>query len=172
LFRRRPDHAQIEALYREHGAGLLLFATAIAGGRSHAQDAVHQVFLRLLERIDMGRVLNPKAYLYASVRNAALNNAKAHRREITLEDECAWFQTPNRDYVGELNVRRSLLALPSDQREVVVLHLWCELTFAEVAEVLEISSNTAASRYRYALTKLRDAINGKEGSHAATRRDG
>jgi RNA polymerase sigma-70 factor, ECF subfamily len=51
----------------------------------------------------------------------------------------------------------------------MVLHLWGELTFAEIATVLDISSNTAASRYRYALTKLRDAIAGKEGSHVVSK---
>ncbi|MGY8716457.1 MAG: RNA polymerase sigma factor, partial [Verrucomicrobiia bacterium] len=49
--------------------------------------------------------------------------------------------------------------LPSEQREVVVLKVWGGLTFAQIAEQLDLSANTAASRYRYALTKLREALN-------------
>jgi RNA polymerase sigma-70 factor (ECF subfamily) len=169
VLRKRPNHAQIEALYRQYGPALLLFALAITGERSRAQDAVHHVFLRLLDHTDLRQALNPKAYLFASVRNAALNDAKARRREIAIESESVWFEPPDRDYVGELNVRRLIRALPGDQREVMVLHLWGELTFAEIATVLDISSNTAASRYRYALTKLRDAIAGKEGSHVISK---
>ncbi|HEY0256091.1 MAG TPA: sigma-70 family RNA polymerase sigma factor, partial [Candidatus Methylacidiphilales bacterium] len=48
--------------------------------------------------------------------------------------------------------------LPAEQKAVVVLKIWEEMTFAEIAEVLEISANTAASRYRYALDKLRDEL--------------
>jgi len=82
VLRKRPNHAQIEALYRQYGPALLLYASAITGERSRAQDAVHHVFLRLLDHTDIRQALDPKAYLFASVRNAALNDAKARRREI------------------------------------------------------------------------------------------
>ena len=48
--------------------------------------------------------------------------------------------------------------LPSEQREVVILKIWNELTFAEIASILEISQNTAASRYRYALGALKKTL--------------
>jgi RNA polymerase sigma factor (sigma-70 family) len=48
--------------------------------------------------------------------------------------------------------------LPKDQREVLVMKIWNELTFAEIAEVLGISQNTAASRYRYGLGALRKTL--------------
>ena len=47
------------------------------------------------------------------------------------------------------------MQLPEEQREVLVLKIWSDFTFAEIAEQLAISPNTAASRYRYALTALR-----------------
>ena len=50
---------------------------------------------------------------------------------------------------------RRLAALPQDQREVIVLKIWHEHTFEEIGELLEISPNTAAGRYRYGLQKLR-----------------
>jgi RNA polymerase sigma-70 factor (ECF subfamily) len=71
-----------------------------------------------------------------------------------------------RDYAAESNLRQSLIALPEDQRQVVVLHVWGELTFSEIADVLNVSPNTAASRYRYALAKLRDSMRGKAETHA------
>jgi RNA polymerase sigma-70 factor (ECF subfamily) len=48
--------------------------------------------------------------------------------------------------------------LPEDQRSVVVLHQWGELTFAQIAEQLDISVNTAASRWRYALLNLKKLL--------------
>jgi RNA polymerase sigma-70 factor, ECF subfamily len=162
----RSNRAEVELLYHQHGSVLLLFALAIAGDRERAQDAVHQVFLRMLEGGNLRQVANVRAYLFASVRNAALNDTKVQQRSVALEEESAWFDPPHRDYPAELTLRRALCALPEDQRQVVVLHVWGELTFMQVAEILGISSNTAASRYRYALAKLREVMCAKEDSCA------
>jgi RNA polymerase sigma-70 factor (ECF subfamily) len=158
--------AEIEELYREHGAALLLFATAISGDRSLAQDAVQQVFLRFLDSDKLRRARDRKAYLFAAVRNAVLNDNRTRRRNVPLEFEVVWFLPPERDHAAEENLRRALETLPEDQRQVTVLHVWGEMTFVQIAEVLEISANTAASRYRYALAKLREAMSSKENFHA------
>jgi RNA polymerase sigma-70 factor (ECF subfamily) len=63
-------------------------------------------------------------------------------------------------------LRRALGALPNDQRQVMVLHIWGELTFSQISDLLDLSSNTVASRYRYALAKLRDSMFAKENSFA------
>lgn len=157
---------QVERLYREHSPALLLFATSMTGERDRAQDAVHQVFAKLIAGGRLRRVADVKAYLFTSVRNAVLNDAKLRRRDVALDPVQAWFDPPSRDYAEELNLRRALGALPEDQREVTVLHVWGELTFSQIADVLGISANTAASRYRYALGKLRDAMGMKEDSGA------
>ena len=159
----RTDAAEIESLYRQHGAALLLFASAITGERSRAQDALHHVFLKLIEDGNLRHALDKKAYLFACVRNAVLNEAKIRNRHTPLDADSvrltsAWFTPPDRDYAAERNLRHALSILPGDQREVIVLHIWGELTFAQIADLLEISANTAASRYRYALAKLRETM--------------
>ncbi|MBU6173722.1 MAG: sigma-70 family RNA polymerase sigma factor, partial [Planctomycetes bacterium] len=55
-------------------------------------------------------------------------------------------------------VWRALRALPTEQSEVVVLKIWEEMTFQQIAEVLDIPPPTAASRYRYAMTKLANKL--------------
>jgi RNA polymerase sigma-70 factor (ECF subfamily) len=161
--------AEIEVLYRQHGAALLLFASGIFGDRGRAQDAVHQVFLKAIENGSVSEAINKKAYLFACVRNAVLNDAKVHDRNMPLDVDSAWFSPPDRDYAGEQNLRRALCELPDNQREVIVLHVWGELTFSEIADLLDVSSNTAASRYRYALAKLRGSMLAKENSCADSR---
>jgi RNA polymerase sigma-70 factor, ECF subfamily len=154
----QPTRAETEMLYRQYAPALVLFALAMARDRSRAQDAVHQVFLRLLERGTRDRAADVKAYLFASVRNAILNDSKARERQVPLGDESAWFDPPSRDYAAELNLRRALGTLSDDLRQVTVLHIWAELTFAQIGQVLGVSPNTAASRYRYALARLREAM--------------
>ena len=156
----------IEGLYRQYGAILLLFALSICGESSRAQDAVHQVFLKLMETNGVQNALDPKAHLFASVRNVLLNDRKHRKRNVAIEPDQLWFTPPDRDHAAELNLRRALQSLPDDQRQVVVLHIWGELTFAQVAEVLSIGANTVASRYRYALAKLREAMLVKEKANA------
>jgi RNA polymerase sigma factor (sigma-70 family) len=158
--------AEIEFLYREHGPALLLFAQAVTGERGRAQDAVHQVFLKLLEKGSLSQVAEKKAYLFACVRNAALNEGKLQNRNAPLDPDAAWFSPLDRDYAGEQNLRRALQALPDDQRQVMVLHVWGEMTFLQISNLLDLSSNTVASRYRYALAKLRDSMFAKENSCA------
>jgi RNA polymerase sigma-70 factor (ECF subfamily) len=157
---------QIEGLYRQHGGPLLLFAISICGEPSRAQDAVHHVFLKLMETDSLRNAIDAKAYLFASVRNALLNDRKLRQRDVSIDSDQLWFDPPDRDHAAELNLRRALQSLPDDQRQVVVLHVWGELTFAQVAEVLNVSANTAASRYRYALTKLRESMLAKEKHNA------
>ena len=166
----RTNGTEVELLYHQHGRALLLFALAIAGDQGRAQDAVHQVFLKMLERANLRQVVDVKAYLFASVRNAVLNDSRIQQRSVAFDEEAAWFDPPQRDYAAELNLRRALCALPEDQRQVAVLHVWGELTFTQIAEILDISSNTAASRYRYAFAKLRQAMCAKEDSCASTSR--
>ena len=163
--RSTSSKTEIERLYRQHGAALLLLATAITGERSRAQDAIHQVFLKLLEDEKLRQAADVKAYLFACVRNAALNDARVRGRNVALADEeVAWFDPPARDYAEESSLRRALANLPDDQRQVTVLHIWGELTFAQIADLLGISANTAASRYRYALAHLRESMCAKENS--------
>ena len=149
---------QIETLYRRHGAALVLYAAAIGGDRGRAQYVVHQVFLRVLENGALIGVANERAWLFACVRNAALNDRAIQQRSAPLNAEAAWFSPPGPDVAEEESLRRALRILPDDQRQVVVMHIWGELTFSEIAGVLSISANTAASRYRYALAKLRDEL--------------
>jgi RNA polymerase sigma factor (sigma-70 family) len=158
--------SEVEQLYRQHGSALLLFAQSILGERASAQDAVHQVFLRLIERGGLRRAVDKKAYLFACVRNLVLNEHKLQDRKTSLDPDTVWFSPPQRDYGEEANLRHALLALPEDQREVIVLHVWGELTFSQIGDLLGVNSNTAASRYRYALAKLRSSMVTKENSCA------
>jgi RNA polymerase sigma-70 factor, ECF subfamily len=71
---------EIEALYRQHAPALLLFAAAMTGDPTRAQDAVHQVFLKLIEDGKLHQALDKKSYLFACVRNAVLNEVKIRTR--------------------------------------------------------------------------------------------
>jgi RNA polymerase sigma-70 factor (ECF subfamily) len=56
------------------------------------------------------------------------------------------------------SVETALRGLPPEQREVVVLKIWGELTFAQIGDALAINPETAASRYRYGLGRLQTTL--------------
>jgi RNA polymerase sigma-70 factor (ECF subfamily) len=149
--------AGIERLYEQHGRVLLAYACSFVHSVAEGEDVVHQVFTRLL-RGDLVITGRPLAYLCRAIRNTALNQRRTWHRETALDDEARWLQAPAGLEESAMAIERSMNLLPVEQREVVVLHIWGGLTFAEIADTLSISANTAASRYRYALGKLREAL--------------
>ena len=80
---------------------------------------------------------------------------------MTFPAERQWLEGPPSLVETALAIEQSLRQLPPDQREVVVLRVWGGMTFREVADALDISPNTAASRYRYGLTRLRGLLSSR-----------
>ena len=92
------------------------------------------------------------------MRNAALNSRRVVSREIELDAQNSWFVAPQGRTEEALTLQAELQELPEEQREAVVLHIWGQMTLQEVAEVTGVTLNTAASRYRYGLSKLRERM--------------
>jgi len=145
--------------YDEHGPALLAYAAALLRDPSAAEDVLHQVFLQLLR----GRVAisgDPAPYLFRAVRNTALNHLRGQSREVELAGGGVWLESPDGSRETSLALQSALKALPDEQREMVVLKVWGQMTFEEAANVVGISPNTAASRYRYGLEKLKEIWHG------------
>jgi RNA polymerase sigma-70 factor (ECF subfamily) len=106
----------------------------------------------------------PVAYLFRAVRNAARNRRRAESRRRRHEQHAAaerMFAAVAVDvevpYDAD-DVALALAALPEEQREVVVMKIWGELTFEAIGQALEIPQGTAQSRYRYGLQSLRKTL--------------
>jgi RNA polymerase sigma-70 factor (ECF subfamily) len=72
-----------------------------------------------------------------------------------------WFEPGPEENEAERAAVRCLQQLPPPQREVIVLKVWHEFTYEEIGELLGLSPNTAAGRYRYGLEKLRACLRGE-----------
>lgn len=152
---------ELRRLYVEQSAALIGYACALLGVRASAEDVVHAVFLKLL--YENKPLANPVPYVFKAVRNAALNVRRREVRHTTLEDEAAWFESVNGTSESALAVQEALVALPDLQREAVVLHIWCGMTFAEIADLAQIPLDTAASRYKYGLSKMGEFLASRGG---------
>ena len=147
-----------KSCFAEVGPGLVLFARQFVRSIADAEDIVQDAFVRFWRK---QHSVNDRGLLYATVRSVALDllrrDARRARREATASADMEQITEPHFDF--DDGSQRALVAavdlLPVEQREVLVMKIWNELTFAEIASALSISQNTAASRYRYALAALK-----------------
>ncbi len=156
----------IEAIYRQHRNGLFTLALSITGFPESAEDAVHEAITRLLQmrKTPAGDAV---AYVFAAVRNASLDQ---RRRQSTRRGRAiSIFEIPE-PAVAEISapafeaqertkmIDKALQALPIEQSEAVIMHLYTGLTFAQAGEVLGVPLQTLAARYRRGIDRLRESL--------------
>lgn len=156
---RREDRAALVGrLYDAHGAALYRYALMLLGEHSAAEDAVQQVFTAVLRRT--GTIDNELHYLRRAIRNECYSVRRRPRQHASV-DERPLLEPVSPEAIDvddRLALERALLSVPAEQREVIHLHVFEGMTFQETADVMGESINTVASRYRYALEKLRTAF--------------
>ncbi len=151
-------HEDWKACFCQHAPGLVLFARQWVRTPADAEDIVQEAFVRFWRKQHSPE---NRALLFATVRSIALDllrrDSRRARREASacLEAEQADAPSFETDDESRQALAEAVARLPCEQREVVVMKIWNELTFAEIGAVLGISQNTAASRYRYALSTLK-----------------
>jgi len=144
---------ELGALYDAWASRLLAYMTTITRDRSRAEDALQNLFVKLATaRPDLR---DPGVYLFRAARNEAISLSRRRRERPLVDLEVV--VAPGRPAEGAA-LAEALDRLPPEQLDVVLLHVYEGLTFREAAEVLEVPPDTAASRYRYAVEKLRELL--------------
>ena len=159
----------------EHGPRLLLFARQQTRSSEDAQDIFQDALVKLVDKLNSNEFVGGQEawmpYLFTAIRRLAIDlgrrDDRRRRREdvVSTEGEAAqkeafhpWFESESSDDETRQLLESGLKELPPKFAEVVVMKIWGERTFAEIGEALEISPNTAASRYRYGLEALKKKL--------------
>ena len=154
-------HEDWKVCFSEHAPGLVLFARQFVRSIADAEDIVQDAFVRFWRK---EHSIENRALLFATVRSVALDllrrDARRARREANAALDLEQTTQPQFDFDdgSQRELAAAIDRLPVEQREVLVMKIWNELTFAEIAGALGISQNTAASRYRYALASLKKSF--------------
>ena len=159
-----PDN-QWEAWLSEYGPRLLLLARQYVPTHSDAEDAVQDAFIRFWKS-GQYRSRDPQISLYSFTRRAAIDLYRSISRRKEREMKSAEIQEPCESLFGNSkdyneyfpDIEESLMGLPEEQREVIVLKVWAGLTFYDIGRVLNVSLNTAASRYRYGIKSMQESL--------------
>ena len=159
----------------ENGSRMLLFARQQTRNPQDAEDVLQDALIKLARKVDEGTFDGSqeswKPYLYTAIRRLAIDLGRKNDRRGKREEKSEldrriqtggvadrWFDSDaSNDETREL-LDESIKKLPSKFAEVIILKIWGEHTFAEIGEMLEVSLNTVASRYRYGLERLRKSL--------------
>ncbi|MDA8633239.1 MAG: RNA polymerase sigma factor [Verrucomicrobiales bacterium] len=159
------DHsAQWKEWLAEYGSRLLLFARQQTRSEADAEDVLQSALVKTWKThrgAPDGKVVS---LAYTNIRRCAIDLARSIDRRRLREDQSlrenfeqtSWFSLPEDDTSRALQV--AMAKIPEKFREVITLKIWGEQTFDEIGKSLEISPNTAASRYRYGMDALRRCI--------------
>ena len=154
------SQAKLRDIMAKNAAPMLLYARQLLDYHA-AEEVVQDAFFRLSQEKTV--VANPTAWLYRTVRNGAISRKRSDARRENRENDkqrMPWFEADSTDRLDAEQVAETLQTLPPELREIVTLHVWGELSFAEIAELTGMSKATAFRRYEEGLATLRKRIRG------------
>jgi RNA polymerase sigma-70 factor (ECF subfamily) len=150
-------------IYDRFGDRMYHYLTIKLGSAQDAEDVLQEVLCRLIRSpLRLRLVRDQAAYVFRTARNEALRflgrrardrrkaAARAPELPAVIRDSLAGFDPKSEDRAA-----RALAAIPEAQREVIVLKVFEDLTFKEIASASGLSINTVSSRYRYGLERIR-----------------
>lgn len=156
-----PERPSLAALFAAEEGGLLRFALGLVGRRSVAEELVQETFLRL--HPIWAEVENPRAWLYRSLRNLALNHLRDRRPETALDGDSSAAEAPlpaeqlGRDEAVGM-VRLLLAELSAEDRRLIELKYRDELKYDEISRHTGLSVGNVGYRLHHLLKGLADRL--------------
>lgn len=151
-------HDQVREIIAKHADALVLYARQFLDFHS-AEEVVQDAIFRLVQ--EESTVKNHLAWLYKTVRNAALNRKTSDSRRLRREQNREiqpWFEFDPAQKIDADFVTQRMRQLPEEIREILTLRLWSDLSFAAIGDLLGISKATAFRRYEDGLKSLRSIL--------------
>ena len=145
-------------LYDTYGASLYRYAVMLLADPVAAEDAVQQVFAAILRQPP--HFDDEAHYLRRAVRNECYSHLRRRQRDRATADARSFIEPIVQGVASDerIALEGAIRELSPEQREVIHLHVYEGFTFQEIADTVGDSINTVASRYRYALARLRQLL--------------
>ncbi len=152
------DIMSLEVLYNEYGSQVYSYALSLTKSKELAEDAVTDAFIQTYEYVRKTKeVKSLKALVYTICRNKAFDEMKYRSRIQEMPED---WQIPDGAFPMDekIAVRSAVNALPSPEKDIVILYCVHELKHKEIAKVLGIPEGTVRWKYRNALKTLKQSL--------------
>lgn len=165
------NNEAFDTLLARHQGRLLGYITQLTGDRQQAEDIFQETFVKAIMTIRQGNYTETGkfgAWLARIARNLVIDHFRQEKAEPTMSADIVGNDILNRRELSELTVedsmvdlqirddiRRLIRDLPRQQRQVLVMRYYRNMSFKEIAELTGVSINTALGRMRYAILNLR-----------------
>ena len=154
------DPAKMGSWFDAYAGRLVLYARQWLEAQ-WAEDVVQDVFIRLMAQ--SREPDNPRSWLFASVRNAAISAFRSESSRRNRERKVAgegneWFESHPADLLDAAAAESALTKLAAREREVIVLRIWGELTLAEIGEIVAMPLSSVHDCYRSGIASLRKTL--------------
>lgn len=172
LYLKKGDESAFRELLNRHQSKIYSYIYSMVGNSDTANDVFQETFTKVITRMDETYDEQGKwiAWVMRIAHNATIDVLRKQKRFVDVnskdeEDTDFYERLPDTDSTGaqehmELDedkaaLMRHIRRLPAEQREVVVLRHYYDMSFKEIADLTNVSINTALGRMRYALINLR-----------------
>lgn len=164
----RSKLVELENVITEFQDQLFKFAFYRTGSFADSQDIVQEVFIKLYHENDnLASVNNIKNYLYRCINNACIDYQRKGKKlkfesidMIVLPSEI--YENDASDHLIQIEeydrIEKLLNGLPDEQSETIRLRIFDNLSFVEIAKILEIPVTTIKSRFKYGIDRLKTRI--------------
>jgi RNA polymerase sigma factor (sigma-70 family) len=156
------ESISLRELFNAEESALLRYAYGIVGQRETAEDLVQEAFLRLHEH--WSEVTSPKAWIYRSIRNLALNYLRDHRRETPMDDKAEWqSETPQADEeLGKMEAVGALRMLMAEMQEqdqqLIAMKYKRQLSYEDISKQTGLSVSNVGYKLHHLLKGLADSL--------------
>ncbi|MBD5492879.1 MAG: RNA polymerase sigma factor [Lachnospiraceae bacterium] len=133
------------------------FCVYLTGNDTDSYDITQEIFLKFIKYVDSYRYKNLKGYLLIIARNSCCDYFRHKKDTLWIEDMAESGKEDSQITAMEdgMLLRQELLKIPPEQREVIILHVYEELKFGEIAKMLGCNISTVKSRYFQGIKKLK-----------------
>lgn len=143
-------------IYEEFKTPVFTIIFRIVKSKESAEDVTQDFFVKLYRSPPESKIINPRAWLFKAARNMAIDHLRS-ARSFDILDENLSYET---DISVNIDIEKAILSLKREEREIVTLHLNCDLTFSEISNITGLSLPSVYRRYQKALKMLKEKLKG------------
>jgi len=148
-------NTEIGKLYQDRFLEVQAFAYAMCQNKEDAEDIVSQVFAEMLENAGNIDPIGAKQYLYRSVHNRTINH---YKKNVNHNDAISELDITDCDTESYPELHKSIACLPDRQAVAIYLHYWQKMSLDQIANEMQIPTNTVNTLLYRAKNKLREMM--------------